>query len=207
MAPSTEAAAPPGEDAPRGWRALAPVARWPVPTALLTVAAVALMVWRFGPRPETAAFAYLGAVAVPLAVVDAATRRLPDVLTLPSYPIAAALLGVAAPFAAGGGARYLQAVITMGVLWLLYAVQWFALPGKFGFGDVKLAGVLGLYLGWFGPAVTILGLLAIHVIGALVAVSLLIARRARRGSEIPFGPSMVAGALLVIAWLAPGWPA
>lgn len=207
MSPPAEAAASPEEDVPRGWAALAPLARRPVLTAVLTVTAVTVLCWRFGPRPETAAFAYLAAVAVPLAVVDAATRRLPDVLTLPSYPIAAALLGAAAPFTADGGARYLQAVATMGVLWLLYAAQWFALPGRFGFGDVKLIGVLGLYLGWFGPAVTVLGLLTIHLIGAAVAVALLIARRARRDSQIPFGPSMVAGALAVITWQAPGWPA
>jgi len=206
VSPPAEAASS-AEDAPRGWAALAPAARRPVLTAVLTLTAVAVMCWRFGPRPETAAFVYLSAVAVPLAVVDAATRRLPDALTLPSYPIAAALLGTAAPFTADGGARYLQAVATMGVLWLLYAAQWFALPGGLGFGDVKLMGVLGLYLGWFGPAATVLGLLAIHLVGAVVAAVLLLARRARRGSQIPFGPSMVAGALAVIAWQAPGWPA
>ena len=54
------------------------------------------MALRFGPSPVLPAFCYLAWVGVPLAVIDARSQRLPDALTLPSYPVALALLGFAA---------------------------------------------------------------------------------------------------------------
>ncbi len=84
-----------------------------------------------------------------LPLIDLDTHRLPNALTLPSYPIAAVLLTVAALVdhhpgllvrAAAGGAAFFA----------LYAVLWILYPGGMGLGDVKLAGVLGLYLGYLG---------------------------------------------------------
>jgi leader peptidase (prepilin peptidase)/N-methyltransferase len=187
----------------REW--FAPVARRPAATAALAVAVVALLGWRFGPRPELAAFVYLGVVAVVLAVIDAAIKRLPDPLTLPSYPVGAALLGAAAPFTEDGGTRYLHALAGMAALWLLYAAQWFLVPGQLGFGDVKLAGVLGLYLGWLGLGAAVVGVLAIHLTSGLYALALLATGRAGRRTQIPFGPFMIAGALLAVTLYAPGW--
>ncbi|SEF50666.1 leader peptidase (prepilin peptidase) / N-methyltransferase [Thermomonospora echinospora] len=200
-----DAAPGPGAQAPGGRERFAPVARRPALTAALAVAVVTLLGWRFGPRPELAAFVYFGVVAVLLAVIDAAIKRLPDPLTLPSYPVGAALLGAAAPFTEDGGARYLHALIGMAALWLLYAVQWFLVPGQLGFGDVKLAGVLGLYLGWLGPAAAVAGVLAIHVSSALYALALLLTGRAGPRTQIPFGPFMIAGTLFAVTLYAPGW--
>jgi leader peptidase (prepilin peptidase)/N-methyltransferase len=67
-----------------------------------------------------------------------------------------------------------------------------------GFGDVKLAGLLGLYLGWLGWGSLLIGAFAGFLCGGLVGVALLLARRAKRGTAIPFGPHMLAGALLAI---------
>ena len=68
-----------------------------------------------------------------------------------------------------------------------------------GAGDVKLAGVLGLYLGWLGWPTLVLGAFAGFLAGGLVSLALLAARRATLATRVPFGPSMVAGALLAIA--------
>ncbi|REE99662.1 prepilin peptidase [Thermomonospora umbrina] len=182
--------------ATRDW--LAPVARRPLPVTIAAAAVVALLAWRIGPRPDLAAFVLLGVVAVLLAVIDAELKRLPDPLTLPSYPAGVALLGLAAPFTEDGGARLLHALLGMAALWLLYAVQWFLVPGQLGFGDVKLAGVLGLYLGWLGPAAALTGVLAIHVTGGLYALGLLITRRAGLRTQIPFGPFMLLGTLIAV---------
>jgi leader peptidase (prepilin peptidase) / N-methyltransferase len=84
------------------------------------------------------------------------------------------------------------------VLWALYAVQHLLAPRAIGWGDVKLAGVLGLYLGWLGAPAWWLGTLAGFVIGGVYAVGMLITRRGSRKSEIPFGPFMLAGALVGI---------
>ena len=175
-----------------------PVARRPARVAVVAAATLALITWRIGPDAALPAYLYLGAVGVVLAFIDVAIRRLPDPLTLPSYAVAAALLGVAATFTHDGGTRYVHALAGMGALLAFYAVQWFFLPGQIGLGDVKLAGVLGLYLGWLGLGGVLLGVFAIHLLGGLYAGALLAARRTTLNATIPFGPFMLAGTLVAI---------
>lgn len=172
-----------------------PLRRHAVPAAAGAALGVALLAWSIGPRPDLPAFAYLMVVGVALAVVDVHLRRLPDPLTLTSYPLGIALLGAAAPFTGDGGHRFTSALIGLAVLWVLFLVQWFIVPSAMGLGDVKLSGVLGLYLGWLGADAWLLGVLAMFLFGGLYSVALLVARRARLKSTIPFGPFMLAGAL------------
>lgn len=152
------------------------------------------LAWRFAGRAELPAFLYLAAVGSLLAFVDVAVKRLPDPYTLPSYLIGPALLCVAV-LTGGRPVRLGHAAIGLAVLWVLYAVQHLVAPGAIGWGDVKLSGVLGLYLGWLGAAAWWLGVLAGFVLGGLYAAGLLITRRGSRKTEIPFGPFMLAGAL------------
>jgi leader peptidase (prepilin peptidase)/N-methyltransferase len=67
-----------------------------------------------------------------------------------------------------------------------------------GFGDVKLAGVLGLYLGFVGWSAVAVGMASGVLLGGVLGIALLASGRASRGSRIPFGPFMLAGALLGI---------
>lgn len=166
--------------------------------AVVTALTLGVICWRVGFVPVLPAYLYLGVVGVALAVIDIALRRLPDPLTLPSYVIGAALLGVAAPFTDDGGTRFVHALTGLGGLLLFYAVQWFIVPNQIGLGDVKLAGVLGLYLGWLGLDAVVVGVFAIHMLGGLYAVALLALRRADRKSTIPFGPFMLAGTLIAV---------
>ncbi|HZE31044.1 MAG TPA: A24 family peptidase [Actinoallomurus sp.] len=172
--------------------------RWARPGIAVTMAAAfAAMAWRFADGAhlaELAAYLYLAAVGTLLAFVDVAVKRLPDPYTLPSYLIGPALLGVAV-LTGGDPVRLGHALIGLAVLWALYAVQHLFAPGAIGWGDVKLAGVLGLYLGWLGAPAWWLGMLAGFVLGGLYAIGLLVTRRGSRKSEIPFGPFMLAGAL------------
>jgi len=69
-----------------------------------------------------------------------------------------------------------------------------------GFGDVKLAGVLGLYLGWLGWAEVVSGGFLGFLFGGVIGLGLMAVRRAGRKSQIPFGPFMLAGALVAILW-------
>ena len=100
---------------------------------LVTVAGVAV---RFGLDPQTPAFCYLAAVGVPLAFIDVREYRLPDVLTLPSYPASLLLLGVAAPFLPGGTGRFVHALIGMGVAVALFFLLLLAFPVGIGLGDL-----------------------------------------------------------------------
>jgi leader peptidase (prepilin peptidase)/N-methyltransferase len=95
----------------------------------------------------------------------------------------------------------------MAALWALYFILAFLHPGGMGFGDVKLAGLLGLYLGWLGWTEVWVGTFAGFLFGGLVGVVLLLSRRASRKTAIPFGPYMLGGALLAVflASTIAGW--
>jgi leader peptidase (prepilin peptidase)/N-methyltransferase len=172
--------------------------RWARPGIAATMATTfGALAWRFAASAELPAYLYLAAAGSLLAFVDVAVKRLPDPYTLPSYLIGPALLGIAV-LSGGRPVRLGHALIGLAVLWALYAVQHLFAPGAIGWGDVKLSGVLGLYLGWLGAPAWSLGVLSGFVLGGLYAAGLLLTRRASRGSEIPFGPFMLAGALVGI---------
>ncbi len=164
---------------------------------LSTAALFAVLALRFGFSLALPAYLYLAAVSVALALIDLDVRRLPDVLTLPSYVVGAVLLALASlgeqdPWA------FLRALLGMAALFAVYFLLAFAHPGGMGWGDVKLAGVLGLYTAWLGWGPWAVGLFAGFFLGGVVAVGLLLAGRAGRKSAVPFGPFMLCGALLTV---------
>jgi prepilin signal peptidase PulO-like enzyme (type II secretory pathway) len=174
-------------------------------TAAVAVAAawLAALALRTGPSPLLPALAYLAAITVPLAVTDIRQRRLPDRLTLPSYPAAAGLLAVAAAWTPGGGYRLLGTAAGLAAALGLYLLAAWLVPGTGG-GDVKLSGVLGLYLGWYGAPVLVTGLFAGVLFHALFGTALIVAHRATVKTRLPFGPFMLAGAMSAILALGVG---
>ncbi|MET0715248.1 MAG: prepilin peptidase, partial [Mycetocola sp.] len=150
---------------------------------------------------------YLGAISVALAMIDIDTRKLPNAIVLPSYPMAAGLLTAAALLASEPG-RILTALIGAVSLFGIYLVLALIYPGGMGYGDVKLAGVLGLYLGWLGWEAAVVGGFAAFLLGGVFSLVLVALRRANLKSGIPFGPWMIAGAwvgILVGAQIASGY--
>lgn len=143
------------------------------------------------------AFLYLAAITVALAAIDLETRRLPNVIVLPGYIVGGALLAAAA-LLLGEPTRLLTAAAGGAILFGAYLIMALAYRGGMGFGDVKLAGVIGLYLGWLGWPQLAVGAFAAFLLGGLFSVILVVARRAGRRTAIPFGPWMLAGAWLGI---------
>lgn len=148
------------------------------------------------------AYLYLGAIGAALTVIDLDVHRLPDLIVLPSYPIAFVLLLVPTVVTGQWGAL-LRGVLAGLALFVGYLVLALVSPGGggLGLGDVKLAGVLGLLLGWPGWSPAIVSVLAAFVIGGAIALILLLAGRASRSSHVAFGPSMILG-----AWVALMFP-
>lgn len=161
-------------------------------TALL----FALTTWWSGPGWVTPALLYLVAMAVALALIDLDVHRLPDAIVLPSYPVALLLLSLASwnPSGEASWTPLLRALIGGAVLFAAYLVLVLVYPRGMGLGDVKLAGLLGLYLGWFGWPELVVGWFAAFFLGGVFSLVLLASGRAKRGSGIPFGPWMLLGA-------------
>lgn len=154
---------------------------------------------RFGFSWELPAFLYLAAVSIALAVIDLDVKRLPNVIVLPSYVVGGLLL--LAPAVAGGlWSEYLGTWFGALVLFVLYFALALIYPAGMGFGDVKLAGVLGLYLGWLGWGSVVVGAFFGFLSGAVVGVGLMIFGSAGRKTKIPFGPFMLVGAWIAVLW-------
>ena len=154
---------------------------------------------RFGWSWELPPFLLLAGVAVLLTLVDLQHRKLPNRVLVPAIAVGAVLLAVAA-VATGNWHALLGAGLGAVVLFTVFLVLALASPKSLGMGDVKLAALLGLYLGWLGWDAVLLGAAAGFVVQAVVVLVLLAARKVTLRGELPFGPAMLLGAAVVIAW-------
>ncbi|HKC27838.1 MAG TPA: A24 family peptidase, partial [Jatrophihabitans sp.] len=148
---------------------------------LTTALLFAALTLRFGITAELPAYLYLVTVGVALTLIDFDVRRLPDSVILPSYVITVVLL---LPAGAGSGDWHgaVRGLSGMAALLVLYFALALAYPNGLGFGDVKLAGLIGLYLGWLSwnaLFVAAFGSLLIATAGGTAAV---LTKRASRHS-------------------------
>ncbi|GGK92002.1 prepilin peptidase [Salinibacterium xinjiangense] len=143
------------------------------------------------------AFLYFAAISVALALIDLDTRRLPNSIVLPAYPVAGVLL-TAAALTAGEPERLLTMALGAIGLFAAYFAMANLYRGGMGFGDVKLAGVIGLYLGWLGWGPLAVGAFGAFLLGGLFSLVLVMTRGATGRTAIPFGPWMILGAWLGI---------
>jgi leader peptidase (prepilin peptidase)/N-methyltransferase len=162
---------------------------------LVTALVFGLILGRFGGQPDMLAFCFLGALGVALAAIDLSVQRLPDRLVLPAYPVMIVLLTFAAltGHTAGALGRALLGGLVLGGTYLVLALL---RPGGIGGGDVKLAGLAGLALGWLGWPTLIAGAALGFILSGAVSLALIAARRLTLQSMISFGPFMLGGALL-----------
>ncbi|MEV6303793.1 hypothetical protein AB0M02_30605 [Actinoplanes sp. NPDC051861] len=138
-----------------------------------------------GPVPRLPVLLVAAVLGVLLAVIDMRCLRLPDPL------VGALALSAGVPLALLEPGRITTALVAAGYLGIAM------LPGRgLGLGDVKLGAVLAFLLGFGGFPAVIVGLGAAHLINGVVAGWLLISGRARRGRGLPFGPALLAGALI-----------
>lgn len=171
---------------PRGWL-----------TGSVTTLSFAALGWAFGPSPVLGPYLAVAGAGVLLAFVDVACLRLPDPVVGATFVAGAVPLTVIAVLAGEPGRLGRATLAALGCFtgYLIIAV----LPGaNLGFGDVKLAGVLGFLLGWLSWPAVVLGVLLPHLINGPVAVGLLVSRRAGRDTHLPLGPALLAGGLIAV---------
>ena len=174
----------------------------PSRAALLAAVTVALFVGlavRYDDSWVLPAFLVLVAGLVALSVIDLEHFLLPNRIVYPLAVGTVALLALAAvgddAWAAFGRAVLggVAATVTLGVLHLVS-------PRSMGFGDVKLAFVLGLVLGWLGWSELVLGLFCGFLAGAVVGIALIALRHRGRKDHLPFGPFLAFGTMVVLLW-------
>ncbi|MBW4094056.1 MAG: prepilin peptidase [Acidobacteria bacterium] len=143
------------------------------------------------------AFGYFLWLAIRLAVIDIRTHRLPNKLLFPAYGIAGSLLFLAAALSGEWAVvlRLLAGGLVLGAGYLLLHALY---PPGLGRGDVKLAGVLGMYLGYLGWPLLLWATMLTFVLGGLWGMVLILSRRGSGASRIAFGPFMLAGALVTM---------
>jgi leader peptidase (prepilin peptidase)/N-methyltransferase len=172
-----------------------PCARPPVWTMTAAALVTGLLGVTIGPAPLLLVLLPAALLGILLAVIDLRCLRLPDPLValLAAGTVLPLTLGA---LVAGEPARLGRAALAAllgGTLYLIIAL----LPGAgLGLGDVKLATVLGFTLGFIGWPALAVGLLAPHLINGPIALTLLLAGRAKRRTALPLGPALLTGALL-----------
>jgi leader peptidase (prepilin peptidase)/N-methyltransferase len=140
---------------------------------------------------------------VALAVVDWRTRLLPTYLIRPAYVALVVLILVGAAVT-GDPQALLRAALGWLVAGGLYALLWFIYPRGLGFGDVRLAGVLGLALGWLGWGELLVGVYAGFLLGGVIGGLLSLLKVVER-KGFPFGPFMLLGAVVGLLWGGDLW--
>lgn len=166
--------------------------------AAVTAAVMVLMVFRFADTPAAIpAYVWLVAVLAVLTAVDLRTRRLPREITYVGIAVGTPLLIVAA-LVIDEPERLWMMLAGAAIATVVLGLAHVASRGDFGEGDVRLAPLLGLYLGWLNPALVAVALFVAFVAGAAVGAALLAGRRIQRDASLPFGPFLALGTVVAI---------
>ncbi len=169
--------------------------RYPAVEAV-TGALFALILWKTGWRIELPIYLLMTALLIALSAIDIATMRLPNALTLTGAIGAIVLtLVLRTHFWLD---MILGAVVGFGLLYLMGLIGSLLFRKEtLGLGDVKLAGMIGLFI---GPAYTA-GMYLIGIfLGGLVGGGLILAGGKKWGEKIPFGPYLAAGSIVSLVW-------
>jgi leader peptidase (prepilin peptidase)/N-methyltransferase len=172
--------------------------RYPLVEAGSALAFAAVAGW-LGAVAALPAFLYLAAVSIVLALIDIDIRRLPFVIVAPSYLVAAVGLG-AASLVDRDGASAVRALVGAALLWCFYRLLHAVYPAGMAYGDVRLAGLLGMYLGWLGWSELVTGGFFGFVVGGLGGAVVMATGRGGLKTQIPYGPYMIVGAWLGAVW-------
>ena len=167
------------------------------PVAVLGGLLGALTYRRFGFSLEMFAYGLMIAMCVEQSIIDYTTHRLPRGVTFRAAIIGGPLLTLAAINHDDNG-RIGVMFASFIVALLLFALLSAFSKGGIGGGDVRLAPVLAMFLGWLGTSHVYIGLGSGFILGGIAAAGMLIARRASASTHIAFGPFLCIGAVIAV---------
>lgn len=178
---------------------------WPVPLAVtwpLATLVVAALAWSFGVDPVLASVLPFGALLSLLTVIDLRELRVPNAILKPAYVIAVPLLLISAT-SDWTDTSLVRALIGGAVLGGVYFLILFIYPPGMGWGDVKLAPLIGAQLAFFGWVPFVRSLIVSHLVSGVVALVIVGAGLLSRGRlrwkiAFPFAPFMAIGAVVAL---------
>lgn len=170
-------------------------ARYPI-VELFTAATSAYVAWHFGFGWESACALIVTWSLIALTFIDLDHQLLPDSITLPLLWLG--LIASLFPVFADSHSSIVGAAAGYLSLWSVYHL-FKIVTGKegMGFGDFKLLGMLGAWMGWQALPVIIL---MSSLVGAVVGISLILLKRHERTKPIPFGPYLAAAGWITLLW-------
>jgi leader peptidase (prepilin peptidase)/N-methyltransferase len=191
--------------------------RWFPVSEVIMAAAFAATVAELGWSAPTAAILFLVAALVTLAAVDLRVYRIPDRINFPSMGIGLGAIVLASVIDGAPGTivgALIGGVLYASMLFVFHLIS----PRGMGWGDVKLAWLMGFYLGWWGHEpggaldlllgplrAVLLGAALGSILGVLSGAVYAIARRSTK-VVFPYGPSLAAGCIIAVVWgIQPIW--
>ncbi len=176
--------------------------RYPV-VELVTAMLSAAVAWRFGWHWQTLAGLSFTWALVALTVIDLDHQILPDVITLPLLWLGLLLslawsAGLRPPAPVDPRAAIIGAAAGYLSLWSLYWT-FKLLTGKegMGYGDFKLFGAFGAWMGWqMLPMIILLSAFA----GAVIGLAMIALRGRDRNVPMPFGPYLAVAGWIALMW-------
>lgn len=164
---------------------------------VLTAAVFAGAALRFGADAVLPAYLVFFTSLVAISVIDLELRIIPNRIVYPTIFLSVPMLAAAA--AINGDFESLKtALIGAAAAWAALLVVHLISPAGMGFGDVRLAFILGLFLGWINLSHVTVGLFLGFVLGAVLGVLLVAFKIRSRKDAIPFGPFLAGGAALAV---------
>ena len=152
---------------------------------------------KFGAEAVLVAYWCLAAALVALVWIDLQEFRLPREITYVAFTISLMIMMNAAVIDREYG-NLRDALLGAGIELLIMWVIFIASRGGMGDGDVRLAPLLGLHLGYVSLAIVPVGLFFGFLIGAVVGVTMMATSKAGRKTALPFGPFLAAGTVVAI---------
>lgn len=184
----------------------APITGRYVTFEVTTAAVFAALTWATGPGWHLGALCYLAWLTLTLTSIDWDLHRLPNQIVLPGYALSAAALALAC---ASDPTSLVRAVAGALVLSVGYGIVMLIWPPGMGFGDVKLAVIVGAYLAALSWPALAVGTMAAFAFGAAGALATLATPRGAEGRRtgIAFGPAMLAGVWVALLYSDDLWAA
>jgi leader peptidase (prepilin peptidase) / N-methyltransferase len=152
---------------------------------------------RLGYNWDLPAFLIFLSGLLALAFIDLEHLILPKTIVYVTLVLTVLLLVLDATLT-GEWTKLLVAAICSVAWYALFFLMNLASPRILGFGDVRLALVLGIGLGWLGWRYAVLGFFAGNLIGLIIGLTLIVTKRIRRDQPVPYGVFLAMGAALAV---------